>query len=180
MSIPRIDRLLNSILTLPAFMSVGLIELRDSYLLLLGPKCSASQTEIESYLLGELEKLKKRALVQQYENLPNNEVRFLVDERFYQIEKISIEGPFERRARVNLEEQDIKIMKDRELDLKAKLAGKKGEIDECLLLTKDFPNLRGPLSEKHRELLSELFELNGRIQVLKETIRNFTKSSVTD
>jgi hypothetical protein len=177
---PTIDRLLNRILELPAFMSVGLTELRESYLLLLGPRSSATQNEIEKYLLGELEKLKKRALIQEYENLPNNEARFLVDERFYHSEIVSVEGPFEKRIRVNLDEHDIKTMRDRENDLKTKLAGKKGEIDECLLLTKEFPNLTVPLGEKHQELLSESCELTGRIQLIKETIRNFTKSSFAD
>jgi hypothetical protein len=40
-------------------LPVGLTELRESYLLLLGPRSSATQNEIEKYLLGELEKLKK-------------------------------------------------------------------------------------------------------------------------
>lgn len=127
MNAPKVDRLLNKILELPRFMSVELTDLRDSYLLLLGPQAPVRKKELSEYLLQQLDYLKKRALIQQYENLPDNAQRFLVDEQFYRCEKILVEGPFERQIRVGLEEQDVQILKNREDELKAKLARKTGK-----------------------------------------------------
>lgn len=179
MSALKLDRLLNKILELPTFMSVDLKDLRDSYLLLLGPRASATEAELSDYLLQELGKLKQRLLIQQYEyeDSPGSEARILVNERFYRCDKSLVEGPFEKRIRAGLDDQDLQNLRNREEDLEAKLAGKRGEIRECLTLTRELPALEKPLRTKHKKLMIQVSELEGRISLIRATIDDFSKGS---
>jgi len=180
MNAPRVDRLLSRILELPSFMSVELTDLRDSYLLLLGPGASVTKKELSEYLIREMEALMQRALVQQYQHLPEDEVRFYVDEKFEVCEKILFEGPFEKRMRVSFDEEDILNLKSRQEDHKAKLAVTRGEIDECLSLSREFPTLAVTLKERQNELVLQAATLEGRIKLIRRTIHSLSGSYESD
>lgn len=167
----RVDRLLSKILEFPLFMSFDLADLRDRYLLLLGTKAAVSNEELSEYLLCELEGLKRKSLIQQYCDLPDDEFLFLVEESFYRVDKELIEGPFEKRIRIGLGHQDLRSLKSRADHHSAQLAVKLGEIDECLNLSREFPELAKSLKEKHSELVLEASTLEGRIQLIKDTLR---------
>ena len=177
MSILNVDRLLNKILELPTFMSVTFEDLRDSYLLLLGPRALVTEEELSSYLIQELGELKRRLLIKQYESdgSLDDHLQILVEERFYRCDKRLIEGPFEKRVRAGINGRDLQNLISREEDLEAKLAVKNGEISECLALTNELPVLAKPLGRKHKRLLVEASELEGRISLVRSTIESYSK-----